>query len=106
MIKGLILLAALGSLAMTSIPSGRSHLVWQKDKQFPFPELEVAVGDTVVFSNEDEIIHNVFSTTEGQRFNVRRQLPGSMTPVLFTRKGTVLIRCAFHSTMRLSVIVR
>jgi plastocyanin len=104
--KWLILLAAAGSLAMSRVPQSQSHLVWQKDKQFGFPELEIAVGDTVVFSNEDEIIHNVFSTTEGQRFNVRRQLPGSMTPVIFSRRGSVLVRCAFHSSMKLSVIVR
>ena len=83
-----------------------SHRVTQKNKTFMPGEITVAVGDSVTFANEDAVTHNVFSRSEGYGFNLKLQAPGKVHAVPFTKAGTAEVRCAFHPTMKLRVIVR
>ncbi|MBI1966891.1 MAG: methylamine utilization protein [Gemmatimonadetes bacterium] len=99
---------ATGDLA-AQLPSGgarHSHGIWLEDKQFSQPEIAIAVSDTIVFANDDRVMHNIFSSTDGARFNLLRQASGSKKAAVFATTGTVLVRCAFHPSMRLTVIVQ
>lgn len=82
------------------------HIVIQKDRLFSKTELKMKVGDTVVFRNTDEVVHNVFSNTPGQEFDIRRQNPGGSSTVPFTRPGIAEVRCAIHPKMKLVVNVQ
>ncbi len=62
-------------------------------------------GDRVVFRNDDDITHNVFSKSEGAAFNVKLQEPGSDSPVVLERPGVVDVRCAIHPKMKLRIVV-
>jgi len=83
-----------------------THVVSQKNKQFVPGEITIGVGDSLSFSNDDVVTHNVFSRSEGFAFNLKLQSPGKVHAVPFTQAGTAEIRCAFHPTMKLRVIVR
>jgi hypothetical protein len=48
----------------------------------------------------------VYSKTPGAEFNVKLQEPGSESPVVMERPGTVDVRCAIHPRMRLRVEVQ
>jgi plastocyanin len=82
-----------------------SHPVAQKGKVFAPGTVKVKVGDAVSFKNDDDVTHNAFSTSKGNEFNAKVQTPGSSTDVVFKAKGTVDVKCAFHPTMKLTVVV-
>ena len=50
-------------------------------------------------------VYNVFSSTEGFRFNMKRQPPGASAGVPFMTRGTAQIRCVIHPGMKLTVVV-
>jgi plastocyanin len=96
----------IGSAAVTLVAAkGRTHVVTQKDKQFSSAALTVAKGDSVVFRNEDGVVHNVFSSDPNFKFNLRAQAPGTTNAVAFDTPGTVQVRCAIHPTMHMAVTV-
>jgi plastocyanin len=79
--------------------------VTQKDKAFSTKDVQVKVGDRVVFVNEDTVTHNVYSLTKGQEFEIKTQLPGKADAVKFDRPGVALVECAIHPKMKVSVHV-
>ena len=101
--KALLALAA--ALGLAAAASAGEHHVSQKDKVFAPTELKVKAGDKIVFHNDDNITHNVFSQTQGAEFNVKLQEPGSESPVVLEKPGVVDVRCAIHPTMKLRVVV-
>jgi len=88
-----------------SAASARTHTVTQKDKLFGAATLTVAVGDTIVFRNDDDVVHNVFTSSPDFKFNLRSQAPGTSAAVAFDTPGAHSVRCAIHPTMKLSVTV-
>ena len=95
----------LALLAPMSGPGPRKHVVEQKDKTFLTTELHISKGDSVVFTNKDAVMHNVFSTTAGFKFNLESQAPNTSKAIPFTQSGTAMVRCAFHPRMKLTVVV-
>lgn len=79
--------------------------VQQKNKTFSSTELTLKVGDVLEFKNDDDVAHNVFSTSETQAFNTKIQPPGASAEVTFVKEGTVQVRCAIHPQMKLTVHV-
>ena len=80
-------------------------VISQKDKVFHPETLSVRQGDRVVFRNDDPVIHNVFSRTEGSQFNLKMQQPGQEDTVAFDEPGEVTVRCAIHPSMKLTIQV-
>ncbi len=104
-------MARLGVLLLAGLllaPQARAgeHAVSQKQKEFQPSELSVEVGDEVVFLNDDEISHNVFSRSEGAKFNLKIQRPGEHKRQRFQEPGEVVIRCAIHPKMKMTVHVK
>src|SRR5205823_13979047 len=58
---------------VTVFAAGQSHVITQKDKAFSVAELTAKSGDTIVFKNDDDVAHNVFSQTPGFEFNAKTQ---------------------------------
>jgi plastocyanin len=101
MVRTLFSLALLGALT----GAGAEHTVTQKGKRFSAATLEIKAGQAVTFTNDDDVTHNVFSTSAGQKFNLKTQAPGASSTHTFTAKGTAEVRCAFHPTMKLTITV-
>jgi len=80
-------------------------VISQKGKVFAPTEITVAKGQSVTFRNDDPITHNVFSRTKGSQFNLKMQKPGQEDVVTFEEPGDVVVRCAIHPTMKLTVHV-
>ncbi len=79
--------------------------IQQKDLQFnPFFTV-VPVGSTVFFENEDSEMHNVYSTTPGNRFDIGAHNKGEVKSVIFEKPGGVMLRCKIHTQMRGLVFV-
>jgi plastocyanin len=91
---------------VAALPAFAGHTVHQKGKTFSQPELAVKPGEQITFVNDDAVVHNVFSATAGNAFNLKAQAPGSSASTTFASEGTVDVRCAFHPTMKLRVVVK
>lgn len=104
--KRVLALAGVMLIPAAAVVVGAQHTVSQKDKKFSTAALALKVGDKIVFKNEDEIIHNVYSPTKGFEFNMVAQKPGTSAEHAFSAEGTVEVRCAFHPTMKLTITVK
>jgi len=71
----------------------------QKDQQFSPRVVVVEKGQTVEFPNEDKIFHNVFSVTDGSKFDLGLYKSGESKAVTFKHPGVVDIYCNIHPNM-------
>jgi plastocyanin len=94
-------IAALAGASVGALAAERT--IGQKGKVFSEAEVVIKKGDTVVFVNDDNIVHNILSTDPVKVFNLGSQAPGVWTPVKFDKVGEVNVRCAIHPRMRMVV---
>ena len=101
------LTAVLASVfSFSSVAYGEEKTVLQKDKAFSIDKLEIKVGDTIHFRNEDPFFHNVFSLSDAKFFDLGSFPKGESRPVTFDQAGTVEIECAIHPNMKMVVEVK
>jgi plastocyanin len=81
------------------------RIIGQKGKMFSETEVIVKVGEALVYVNDDNVTHNVQSTSAGNEFNIGSQEPGASTPVTFKAAGDVKVICAIHPRMQMTVKV-
>jgi plastocyanin len=92
-------------LAGVAVAGAADHTIRQKGKVFSESEITVKRGDELLFLNDDNIAHNVLSTTAGNRFDLGLLNPGELRPVKFDSVGDVKVICAIHPTMKMTVKV-
>jgi plastocyanin len=84
------------------VPSGlrsRPVTIASRDKTFE-PHVEVVpVGKAVSFPNMDDIMHNVFSLSKGNRFDLGLYKNGAKKDYRFETPGLVRIYCNIHPQM-------
>jgi plastocyanin len=103
--KSFYVALALSFAAGTAVALAAERTISQKGKVFSEPAVSVRKGDTLVFLNDDNVVHNVLSITPGNQFNLGTIAPGHSTPVTFDKTGDVQIICAIHPGMKMSVKV-
>jgi plastocyanin len=96
----------LGTVFSTSILGATDHTITQKGKLFSAENLSIGVGDSVVFKNDDDTSHNVFTASDVLKFNLGIQKPGTDSKQKFETPGTYEVRCAIHPKMKLKVVVK
>lgn len=77
----------------------------QSNKKFAPERLSIQIGDSVLFVNDDEISHNVASSSAGNEFDLGAQASGTAIPVTFTKPGEVQVRCLIHPHMKATIEV-
>jgi plastocyanin len=77
----------------------------QKNKTFIPDVLPIVVGQTVEFTNDDDIIHNVFSTSKARTFDLGKPRAGESRRVKFDQTGLVDVYCDIHEQMVATVLV-
>ena len=103
--KILSLVVVLGLSAGATLAFAAEQVVNQKGRKFSVSEVSLKKGDVLTFVNDDNISHNVLSTTPGNEFNLHSQPPGSATPVTFDKVGDIKVICAIHPSMQMMVKV-
>ena len=81
-------LAAAALAMMAAAASAANVTVAQRGIAFAPATIKVKVGDSVIFVNEDQFGHNVYSESSGGEFDIGRQQPGQRSPVQFKRAGS------------------
>ena len=70
------------------------------------PHVSVArVGQLVEFPNEDDVYHNLFSLSSGNRFSLGRYAPGVTENHRFENPGVVQLFCDIHAEMAGVILV-
>jgi plastocyanin len=93
----------LAGLMAASIAGGAEHMVSQTGKTFSAKSLTVKVGDTVSFRNDDPFVHNIFSLSDVQSFDLGTFAKGEVRKVKIEKAGVIEIECAVHPEMKLTV---
>jgi len=84
--------------------AGRFEMVTRR-KRFDPRVLVVPVGSTVRFPNQDPILHNVFSVSGGNAFDLGFYARGDGESHRFGEAGVVRVFCNVHHTMVAYVVV-
>ena len=83
------------------------HKISQKNKNFDIKNIEINVGDTITFTNDEkDITHNVYSLGPKNTFELKTQPPGKTSQVEFKDAGDTDVECAIHPGMKLKVKVK
>ena len=77
----------------------------QRDANFDPHVLPIAVGTTVLWPNEDDIFHNVFSMSDAAQFDLGYYKKDRVPEVLFDKVGQVDVFCAIHARMHCIILV-
>jgi plastocyanin len=85
-------------------PKGVSTIS-QKDAQFTPDFLIIAVGQSVSMPNDDRIVHNVFSFSKPNEFDLGLYPKGEVKSVTFKHAGVVDMFCSIHSKMNATIVV-
>jgi plastocyanin len=105
--KILLLATVLSGVAFVVLAEvAKENKVHQLDRQFSVTNIVIHPGEQVVFQNDDEVTHNVFSTSKANPFTIKVQKPGESSTVDFTEEGVTEVRCAIHPKMKLTVTVK
>ena len=91
--------------ASTPRPAPGSFTISTRGKQFSPRVLAVPTGSTVRFPNADPILHNVFSVSPGNAFDVGLYGPGEGRSYTFGAPGLVRVFCNVHHEMMAYVVV-
>jgi plastocyanin len=81
--------------------------VVQRGQVFDRASATVTHGDRMVFTNEDDVIHNihVFGPGDDQK-DLGVQKPGATLSYTFDKAGAFTIRCNIHPSMRMAVTAK
>ena len=71
----------------------------QSDLQFVPKHSVIEVGSTVTFFNNDMEVHNIYSKSANNQFNLGAMATGSSKAMKFTQPGPVVLRCNLHKDM-------
>ena len=99
-------LFALTLLATSTAALGADHLITQTSKAFSAAAVNAKVGDTLSFRNDDPFVHNIFSLSDVQSFDLGTFAKGETRQIKLTKPGKLEIECAVHPEMKLVVEVK
>ena len=97
----------IGSAALLALAAAKEAcVIKQNDRTFSTNEITIHPGEKIVFKNEDEVTHNVFSVSKANPFTIKVQKPGESSTVDFNEEGVTEVRCAIHPKMKIIVTVK
>jgi cytochrome c peroxidase len=99
------LLCGVAALAGTSAHAAELT-IGQKDSQFSKGAVSLKAGDSITFTNDDNIYHNISVKGPSGSKTSPMQKPGDSTSVKFDSQGPHQVSCVIHPKMKLEVDVR
>jgi plastocyanin len=81
--------------------------IHQRDRKFSPSRVVVVQGGAIDFVNDEEqdIDHNVYSLSKGNKFDIGLAAKGSGNQVFFTNPGIVKFFCSVHKNMEGTIFV-
>jgi len=85
--------------AVTSALAKKRMVIDQRDKQFIPYVTALQVGTSVLFPNNDNIRHHVYSLSQAKKFELPLYAGVPAEPVTFDKEGFVTLGCNIHDWM-------
>jgi plastocyanin len=87
-----------------AVPARAEQVVDQKDKQFSQDAMTVKVGESVSFTNSDQVTHDLsIKNPDGSRLMSAMQKPGDQQSITFDKLGSYKVQCLIHPKMKMTV---
>ena len=83
----------------------KNHVIASQNKRFVPNVLAIQKGSTVTFPNMDRILHNVFSVSNIQSFDLGLYSAGKEKTVVFDKAGIIYVHCNVHHSMQADILV-
>lgn len=100
-----IILAAQVALCAVALPVQAEEVpVGQAGKVFNPDNLQLKVGDSVKFNNDDKVTHAVLIKGPAES-NLGQISPGEAKSASFDAPGTYDVKCAIHPKMKMTITV-
>lgn len=93
------------STMVNAAEDSATYIIDQKDKAFSKNYIKIKLGETIDFRNGDPWMHNVFSLSEVQSFDLGSYPRPQAKRVVFEKEGKIDVECAIHPQMHMVVEV-
>ncbi len=104
---GPVLAAVLTSTVVGAGARAGNMTVEQSGQHFSETSVAVTPGDAIVFTNHDDVTHNISVTgSDDDATDLGLQKPGQSLSYKFDRAGRFKIRCSIHPGMKMTVSVK
>ncbi|HET7767037.1 MAG TPA: cupredoxin family copper-binding protein [Burkholderiales bacterium] len=104
MLRGALVAICLALLPAAALAAGKTHAVRIEGMKFVPERLEVAAGDTVIWTNRDLVPHTV--TASGARVESGVLAPNRSFRFVAKKKGEMPYICRLHPVMKGVVVVK
>jgi plastocyanin len=95
----------LALIGVTFVAAAAERSISQKGRAFSESDVTIKKGDKLLFVNDDSVTHNIMSNSPGNEFNGGAMAPGVSTPITFNDEGQIMVICAIHPRMKMTVNV-
>jgi plastocyanin len=103
-LRAALLAVSLAVLPAAALAAGKTHTVQIEGLKFNPERLEVAAGDTVVWTNKDVVPHTV--TASQAKVESGEIAPGKSWRFVAKKKGEMPYICRIHPTMKGVLVVK
>ena len=80
-------------------------VVDQQDKEFIPHVTTISLGSSVIFPNNDNIRHQVYSFSDAKNFEIPLYEGNPARPIKFDKEGIVALGCNIHDWMKAYIVV-
>jgi plastocyanin len=92
---------------VVAVQAASTITVGQHGLQLTQSSASLAKGDRIVFTNEDDVIHNIhiFGPGNDDSTDLGLQKPGAALTYRFDKPGSYRVRCNIHPSVKMTVTV-
>ena len=102
--RGVVILETKSKLKVPK-QSAKALQIFQRELQFDPSNSVVMVGSSITFINNDREVHNIYSKSSGNQFNLGAMAAGAAREIKLETPGPVILRCNLHKDMMGTVFV-
>jgi Flp pilus assembly protein TadD/plastocyanin len=102
--RGVVILETKSKLKVPK-QTAKAINIFQRELQFEPSHSVVMIGSKVTFINDDREVHNIYSKSSGNQFNLGAMAAGASREIRLETPGPVILRCNLHKDMMGTVFV-
>ncbi len=102
--RGVVILETKSKLKVPK-QSTQAIKIFQRELQFQPSHSVVMIGSKITFVNDDREVHNIYSKSSGNQFNLGAMAAGASREIRLETPGPVILRCNLHKDMMGTVFV-
>jgi plastocyanin len=93
---------------IVAVQAASTLSVGQRGLVFTQTAASLAKGDRIVFTNEDDVLHNIhiFGPGNDDSTDLGLQKPGATLTYKFDKAGGYMVRCSIHASVKMAVTVK